>query len=222
MARTDSEFTTLRTEGAMLPADILRRIAAQDVEGMKPADYGLPTSLKLNEAIGQAWTLANGHWQDFQTARASILESDATGTLATRQHWIMPLLEILGFGKLPQQKSHEIEGKTYPIQFFWTHLPLHLLGCKLPIDRRTKGVAGAAASSPHSLVQEFLNRSDESLWAILTNGLQLRILRDNHSLSRQSYVEFDLESMMDGQVYSDFSLLWLLCHVTRFESEKPE
>lgn len=206
----------------MLPADLLRRIAAQDVPGMKPTDYDLPTSLKLNEVISQAWTRALAHWTDFQAAREALREDDETGTVATRQQWLMPLLEILGFGKLTQQRAPEIEGKTYPIQFFWQHVPLHLLGCKLPIDRRSKGVTGAASSSPHSLVQEFLNRSDDHLWAVLTNGLQWRVLRDSVSLSRQAFVEFDLESMMDGEVYSDFVMLWLLCHVTRFEAEKPE
>ena len=220
--KTLNDFTTIRTEGAMLPADVLRRVAAQSVDGMKSTDYDLPTSVRLNEAISQAWTRALAHWQDFQAARADILDEDETGTVTTRKLWLMPLLEILGFGRLEQQKSPIIEEKSYPIQFGWQQVPIHLLGCKLPIDRRTRNVAGAATASPHSTVQEFLNRSDEHLWAILTNGLQLRLLRDNHSLSRQAYVEFDLESMMDGEVYSDFAMLWLVCHVTRFAGEKPE
>ena len=70
------------------------------------------------------------------------------------------------------------------------------------------------------MVQEFLNRSDEHVWAFLSNGRQLRILRDNVSLSRQAFVEFDLESMMEGEVYADFALLWLLCHQSRVESDK--
>ena len=216
------EFTTVRSEGTMLPADILRRIAREDVEGMKPQDYDLPSGLKLNEAITQAWTRALAHWEDFKEVRAAIPAHDETGGQPTRQKWLMPLLEILGFGKVPRTKSQEIDGRPYPIQFFWDKVPLHLLGCKLPIDKRTKGVAGAATNSPHSLVQEFLNRSEEHLWAILTNGLQLRVLRDNASLSRQAFVEFDLEAMMDGEVYSDFALLWLICHVTRFEGKTPE
>ena len=90
------------------------------------------------------------------------------------------------------------------------------------MDKRTSGVAGAARMSPHSLVQELLNRSESYLWGIVSNGLALRLLRDNVSLTRQSYVEFDLEAMMDGQVYSDFVLLWLLCHQSRVEAERLE
>jgi hypothetical protein len=83
-------------------------------------------------------------------------------------------------------------------------------------------VAGAAKSSPHGLIQEFLNRAEGHLWGFLANGLSLRILRDNKSLTRQAYVEFDLAAMMDGQVYADFALLWLLCHQSRVEADRPE
>ena len=74
-------------------------------------------------------------------------------------------------------------------------------------------------------MQEFLNRSDTHLWAIVSNGLRLRILRDSQTLSRQSYLEFDLESMFAGEVYSDFVLVWLIAHATRFAprgDDRPE
>jgi hypothetical protein len=34
-------------------------------------------------------------------------------------------------------------------------------------------------------------------------------------------VEFDLQAMMEGEVYADFALLWLLCHQSRVEAERP-
>ncbi|MFC1960440.1 Eco57I restriction-modification methylase domain-containing protein, partial [Chloroflexota bacterium] len=80
---------------------------------------------------------------------------------------------------------------------------------------------GAAQASPHSLLQVYLNRQDDYLWGFLSNGRQLRVLRDNVSLTRQAYVEFDLEAMMTGEIYSDFVLLWLLCHQSRVEAERP-
>ena len=55
--------------------------------------------------------------------------------------------------------------------------------------------------------------------------MRLRILRDNQTLSRQSYLEFDLEAMFAGEVYSDLVLLWLVAHASRFvprEGERPE
>jgi hypothetical protein len=75
--------------------------------------------------------------------------------------------------------------------------------------------------APHGLLQAFLNRSEHHLWGFVSNGLLVRILRDNASLTRQAYVEFDLEAMMEGEVYSDFVVLWLLCHQSRLEGERP-
>jgi hypothetical protein len=78
-------------------------------------------------------------------------------------------------------------------------------------------VAGAAARAPHALVQEYLNRQEESLWAIVSNGRVLRILRDSSSLAGQSFLEFDLEAMFEGEVFSDFVALFMVAHQSRVE-----
>ena len=46
-------FTTIRTEGAILPVDILQRIAEGDgnLEGIKPQDYHLSENEK-NRPVG--------------------------------------------------------------------------------------------------------------------------------------------------------------------------
>ena len=146
--------------------------------------------------------------------------SVATGL--TRDRWLLPLFQELGYGRLPRSTAIEIENKTYAISHTWHHSPIHLLGCRIDLDRRQRGVAGAATSSPHGLVQEFLNRASDHLWGFVTNGYRLRVLRDHHSLTRQAYVEFDLQAIMDGEQYSEFLLLWLICHQSRVEADKPE
>ncbi|MGH2660126.1 MAG: Eco57I restriction-modification methylase domain-containing protein, partial [Actinomycetota bacterium] len=104
----------------------------------------------------------------------------------------------------------------------WASTPIHLLGARVRLDRRTAGVVGASRSSPHALMQELVNHSEERLWGFVSNGLRLRILRDNVSLTRQAYVQFDLEAMMSGEVYADFVVLWLLAHQSRVEGDRPE
>lgn len=216
-------FTTIRTEGGLLPADILQRIVEGygDIEGLNPADYHLYPGEKLNEAINRSWNRLTGAWISFRNALEKLPESD-TGTTETRERWLLPFFQELGYGRLQTTKAITIDGKSYPISHIWQKTPIHLVGCRLDLDRRTPGAAGAARTSPHSLGQEFLNRSNEHLWGFLSNGLLMRILRDNVSLTRQAYVEFDLETMMDGEVYADFAVLWLVCHQSRVESERPE
>jgi hypothetical protein len=43
------------------------------------------------------------------------------------------------------------------------------------------------------------------------------VLRDNVSFTRAAYLEFDLEAMMAGEIYADFTLLWLAVHQSRVE-----
>ncbi len=202
----------------MLPPDLLRRVAhgGDGLKGVTPADYHLAKRERLGEVANRAWNRLLGAWEPFAAAMADLPESDA-GTSLTRERWLQILFQELGYGRLPTSKAMEVGGRTYPISHFWGQTPIHLVSFRLELDKKAAGVAGASRVSPHSLVQEFLNRSDDHLWGIVSNGLQLRLLRDNVSLSRAAYVEFDLQTMMEGQVYADFVLLWLLAHESRVE-----
>ncbi|MHB1042629.1 MAG: Eco57I restriction-modification methylase domain-containing protein [Eubacteriales bacterium] len=221
--RRKNIFTTVRTEGSLLPPELLQRIAGSDRElgGLGPDDYHLGKGERLNEAINRSWNRLLGVWASFNAGLEKLPAGDPATTV-TRERWLLVLFQELGYGRLLAAKAVEIEGKSYPVSHAWQHTAIHLVGCRVDLDHRTAGVAGAARTSPHSLVQELLNRSSECLWAFVSNGLTLRILRDNVSLTRQAYVEFDLQGMMDGEVYPDFALLWLLCHQSRIESERPE
>ncbi|RRR68806.1 MAG: hypothetical protein EI684_17000 [Candidatus Viridilinea halotolerans] len=142
--------------------------------------------------------------------------------LLTRERWLLPLFQELGYGRLQIAKPVEVSSKSYALSHGWEHVPIHLVGCRVDLDRRTPGVAGAAKGTPHSLLQEALNGSSNHLWGFVTNGLRLRVLRDSVRLTRQTYVEFDLEAMFEGHVYADFVLLWLVCHQSRVEADRPE
>ena len=213
-------FSTIRTEGMLLPTDLLQRIASgvADLDGLKPTDYYLAEGEKLNEAISRSWNRLLGLWEIFSKV-VDQTPPDDLGIGITRSRWLLPLFQELGYGTLQRSKVTVVEGKEYPISHFHEPAPIHLVGFGVGLDRRTAGAAGAARISPHGLLQEFLNRSEAHLWGFVSNGYCLRILRDNVSLTRQAYVEFDLKSMMEGEVYSDFVLLWMLCHQSRVEVE---
>jgi len=217
-------FLAVRSEGGLLPADLLQRIVAGDrqVEGLDPQrDYHLAGGERLNEAVSRSWQRLLGAWRTFRAA-ASFLEAGDPGTSLTRERWLLVLFQELGYGRLSPSKAVSIEGREYPISHVWQRVPIHLVGCQVEIDKRTPGVAGAARTTPHGLVQDFLNRSPDHLWGFVSNGLRLRILRDNARLARQAYVEFDLETIFENELYADFGLLWLLCHESRVEQDRPE
>jgi hypothetical protein len=216
--------TSVRSEGGLLPADLLAKVAAvdQDVPGLTDADFGLATGDRLREAITRSWNRLVGLWAVVTAAKVSAADVHDPLTRPTRERWLLPLFEELGFGRLAVAKAVAIEGTTYPISHSWEQVPIHLVGIGVELDRRTPGVRGAAGAAPHALVQEYLNRSDDALWGIVSNGRLLRLLRDSTSLTRQAFIEFDLEAIFEGELYADFALLWSVCHATRFEAARPE
>ena len=216
-----SAFSSIRSEGALLPLDVLQRIAQFDASlGGLTAEAYHHDGEKLNEVINEAWTHVLRAWHNFQIARAG-LSSSELGTSLTRERWLLPLFAALDYGRLYTIKPFEVEGKIYPISHAWQHTPIHLVGCNVDLDHMARSSSTGLRSSPYSLVQEFLNRSGDYLWGMVSNGLQLRLLRKNVSVTRQAYIEFDLETIFQGENYADFVLLWLLCHQSRVEAERP-
>jgi hypothetical protein len=225
---THELFPTIHIEGSILPADLLAKIAANDpqLEGLLPADYGL-SGEKINEAINHAWNRLSAAWDHFQSLR-SRLPSNESPYKFTLDKWLLPFWQILGYGRLEPARPVILDQKLYPISHFHYHSPFHLVGFsqdldkKLPLESTLPSGVTASRNSPHGLVQEFLNRSEAHLWGFVSNGFKLRILRDNIRLTRQAYVEFDLQALFDGKQYTDFALLWKLCHESRLRAEKPE
>ncbi len=218
-----SEFTAITTVGGLLPVDLLVRIAAGDgdLPAIKASDYGLAATERTREAIARSWNRLSGLWQAYED-RLTALPDDDPATTPTRELWILPLLDELRFAGLALSTGLEIEGRGYPISHLADAVPIHILGAGTRLDVRTPGRAGAAQLSPHALVQEYLSRSDDHLWGIVTNGRRLRLLRDSTSLTKQAYVEFDLEAIFSEGLFADFTTLWMTLHCTRFTGSHPE
>ncbi|MBI5536035.1 MAG: N-6 DNA methylase [Deltaproteobacteria bacterium] len=215
-------LSCVTTEGGLFAPEILQRILAQDraLPGMAQSDYHL--DIRLGEASSRAWTALQASWRAFRTQLEKLPSDDAASTV-TRDKWLLPLFRELGYGWLARQVGGlVVDDEQYPFSHVYGHVPLHFLGARVSLDKKDKQVAGAARMSPHGLLQQFLNRSDNHLWGMVSNGLTLRLLRDHYSLSTAAYVEFDLERMFDGGLYSEFLLLFLMCHQSRVEAPKPE
>lgn len=226
----DAALFNVRAEGELLPPDVLLRILSRDMDisGLSDEDYNLSGGERLSDALNRSWQKMLSVWQRFSPQK-EVLPEGETGTRLVREYLILPLFSELGYGRLLTARAEDRTVKTedgreilYPISHLWQHTPIHIVGCHVDLDKKMSGVTGAAKASPHSLVQEFLNRSDAHLWGFVTNGLFLRILRDNVSFSRQAFIEFDLQGIFQGECFSDFALLWMLCHQSRVEADSPE
>lgn len=212
-------YQGIRIVGGVVPPALLGRIQSGEVSNLQsltPSSYHLVGTETPRDAASRAWTYLRGAW----TAWRADDEARTPGTAGTgpaRERWLLPLLRTLDYGQVPLMPAdNDVDGTDYPVSHRWGHVPVHLLGPGVDLDRRNPGVRGAARA-PQSMVQEFLNRRDDYLWAIVSNGRQLRVLRDSTALAGSAYLEFDLETIFDGELYAEFLLMWQLIHVSRLE-----
>lgn len=222
-------FKAVRTVGTALPAEAVPRANELRMPGQTAEAYQLSPGMAVNGAIARAWEAMLAAHRAWRTALERLPEGDAA-TKLTRDKWLLPLLYELGWGRpdvvsggLPVPPGlGETEAPHFPIshRVAWPDaanatawVPLHLVGAGIDLDTKT---AGVTARAPQAMVQDYLNREDHALWAIVSNGHLLRLLRDASSLTRQSFVEFDLDAIFTDQLYADFRILFLTVHASRF------
>ncbi|MDD5366123.1 MAG: N-6 DNA methylase [Gallionellaceae bacterium] len=219
-------YQAIRIEGGLIPADELARLTSlqtPDATEQSEGHYAIPKGLKLRDEIGRFWKIAMNQWVDFQPLRG---RADLSAHDVSVREFLLPLLrDVLGFADLAHGASVEASGHTYQLGYAAAagRVPLilsaHDLGLDTPADRfgeLNPETGKVRRRSPFMLAQEALNASDAALWAVVSNGLKLRILRDNPSLTRPAYIEIDLEAIFTEGLYSDFVAFWLLTHASRF------
>ncbi|WP_424921217.1 Eco57I restriction-modification methylase domain-containing protein [Streptomyces sp. wa1] len=219
--RTTLAFTAVTTVGGLLPADMLLRIAeARNLPGTRPADYGLPASVPVRDEAERAWEYLKPLWRDLRTAlpadpKTGAPAADPTGRAGT--DWLAQLFRKLDFGALTEIGAAGIPADADPDKHFpvsHRHGPalVHQVPWNQELDKRlTFGQV-----PPQSMLQDCLNRTEAHLWAVLTNGRRVRLLRDSSSFATAAYVEFDLEAIFDGELFSEFVLLYCVLHASRF------
>src|SRR5690606_33129012 len=106
-----------------------------------------------------------------------------------------------------------------------TNIPVVVAPPALDLDEPDPAFAaqggGARKKSPFQLLQEYLNAEPDARWGLVTNGRKLRLARDASTLTRPSFIEFDLETMLGQARYPDFAALWRLLHASR-ATRQPE
>jgi len=212
-------FPSISIQGNIVSGEILDKITSEDIKHQTPESFGLTKNIKVRDEIGLAWASARGYWQAFKLRRERI-QQDESGTTETRNFWMLPFLLTLGY-EVDKSNAENVDGKTYAISHRSTNLsgcPVHIMGINDSLDKRRE--TSGPRLSPHALVQEYLNKTDDYLYALVTNGKHLRLLRDATRLVRLTYLEFDLEKMMEEELFADFAVLYRVLHATRMPKEK--
>ena len=96
----------ITVEGGLLAADLVERIAAGDtaLPGQQAKDFGFEAA-RLSAEIQAAFSDIRAYWESFKRRREFSHTSPVT---LTREAWVIPLLERLGYALrfwIPSQRS---------------------------------------------------------------------------------------------------------------------
>ncbi|HEX2854106.1 MAG TPA: N-6 DNA methylase, partial [Opitutaceae bacterium] len=227
MARrpTDSLiFDSLRLEGGLFVPSALEKAARGEHTAQKPADYRLPKGLALVDEQGRAFRIATALYKTFEPTRA---RRDVDATRATVGFVTELLRDAFGYADFALCPAPvTLADRAYPITAFSSggRVPViiapHTLELDEPDERFAVLGSGSRRRSAYQLAQQFLNASVSCTWAILTNGRQLRLVRDADTLTRPAFLEADLDLILRAQRYPDFAAVWRLFHSSRAGSHE--
>ena len=217
-------FTALKIEGGILPPEFIESVASLEAPHQKGADYGLSKSLVVKEELARYWRIANDLYGRYTERR---YRHDLGIQKVGVDEWLIPFLrELLGYDDLTATESTVLADRVFKL----THracggaVPLLLVTNDYDLDRADPrlGEEGRRHAA-QNVMQEYLNAETRSMWGMVSNGSKLRILRDNASLTRPSYIEADLDLVFREELYPDFAAFWLATHASRLRpaNDKP-
>ncbi len=215
---TLDDYPAIQVEGGLFTVEHVRKVAKAEADKQSSADYELPAGIDLKEEIGRSFRIATALWKDFDSAR----QGEGDKTQATVRFVGQLLKDCFGFSDIKTTEPKVVADMPYPIGRI-AHgkaVPVVIIGAQQTLDTADLALGdGHRKRTASQLTQEYLNAEDTCLWAVCSNGLNLRILRDSDSLTRQSYFEGNLERILGEQLMADFALLWMHVHATRFKPD---
>ncbi|HCL3437537.1 Eco57I restriction-modification methylase domain-containing protein [Pseudomonas aeruginosa] len=207
---------TLKLEGGLFLPDQLEKAAHGRASAQLEADYRTPKGVKLKDEYSRAFQIACAQWQHFA---AQMERADLDATQLTTAFIDELLRHAFGYTTLQPTQAQQVGELRYPVSLMAGHFPVLVAPHNLGLDEADSQFAvigsGSRKKAPFQAMQELLNASPEHLWGIVSNGKQLRLLRDAASLTRPSFLEVDLADLLGGQRYAEFANVWHLLHASR-------
>lgn len=221
-----SSLMAFTLEGGLFAPDFLQKIAHGQATHQRAEDYQLLRGLTLRDEISRYWKVARQYWLDFvrqreKKAQRSTPIPPSEACRVTVDYFLMPFCKnVLGLQITPVGTIIEDDTRRFPIGWMAQagRVPLVFAPYTHALDKAEEAYRDHnRRRSPFLLAQEFLNyQPATACWALVSNGLRLRLVHPNLSLTRPVYLEINLEMIFEEDRYADFSALWLLLHASRF------
>jgi len=208
----------IKSSGNIISEDFCIQLAAETRAAyVGDGSFGIS---KVNDHIALTFESLRDRWENL---RSQILDRTIDNT-QLRDKWLKPFFSALDFNLIYNKAYLEngIGEKFNLSNIGWSEHDapvVHIVSLNQDLDKKDSTNKTHKNKSPHDMLQNFLNHSDHK-WAILTNGLKFRILRDFHHSITKGFVEFDLEGIFETGNTEQFRALFRLAHKSRFVGQK--
>ena len=198
-----SAWPSLTLEGNLIAPAMVASIDRRQAPEQTEQDYGIRKGLTIREEISTAFRVGQSHFDAFAKLANPSVE-------ATRRFVRGFLAETFGYNDLAPGDGilSFIAGERVPV--------LVVPPADEKLDRRSPTLTTDRSRSPAFALQDYLNDHDETTWGLVTNGVLIRLMRDNASLTRPAYIEADIAQIFANEDAASFAILWLLIHRSRF------
>lgn len=219
------DFTCIHIFGHILSEDIIKSIETDNsLFGNRESDFAIEGH-SVNKEIDYVWSGVRRDWDYCMKDRN--FTNDPYGTKSVRK-FMRSFLTSLGYVLEEQKSSITVGSKSFNITAICPgceDLPFIIEGDRInetssiatsdkcSLDYRAKGER--QQKSPHAKMLEYLNAT-ENIYGIVTNGKIIRVIRNSGQLVKLTYLEFDLEKIIEEDHYSEFVILFRLLHASRF------
>lgn len=206
-------------EGGLIAPEQVQKIASAERNAKLAASYESPKGTNLGDEIAHYFRIGQALWKEY-----SAISSPTVTRTAEFAHDL--LTQCFGFNDLVGPTDHDLGNRRYRIAREAKQGRVPIVVAPSAGDRDAFNVSlpefgdGAAGTrqrrSPASLLQDWLNANPGFYWGLVFAGDRVRLMRDNDSLTRPAWIEADLGAMFRDEMFSDFTVWWLLTHASRF------
>lgn len=216
----------IQTSGGIFSQHFIESIAQERVNhpACSPDTFTYPYQERINDReletrIASAWADLVERWDVIER------EFNALDISALRQRWLRPLFSQLGFTLEFNRAEIVLENDfRFPISFTGRcgttefTIPIHtvLYHSDTTLEIKASPGRGIKAMAPHDMLQRYLNLSKDHNWGIVTDGVNLRLLRDFFHTYTRGYTEFDLQGIFSTRDFAGFRTMYRLLHASRF------
>ena len=220
MAKSNNTLNSSCTlEGVLFLPDHLQKALQGNAEGQSASDYAIPKGLDLKNEMSRGFQIAMSQWSVFKGLKARVQNLNQGEINQGTKRFVKEFLHDVLQYNVEDSADFKVEERIYPLSLRASKLPLIVAPFNLELDKADAAYAvqGGSGSkkSPFQLAQELLNASVEDRWALATNGITIRLLRDSTTLTRPSYLEFNLEDILSNGRFAEFCQMWRALHYTR-------